>query len=413
MIPWRTTPLQEAYCFQEGPGVRKWQFRNSGVKLLNVANITKEGILDLSRTDRYLSETEVAQKYSHFLLDEGDLVIASSGIGFDNDGLLRTRGAFIEPSHLPLCLNTSTIRFKAKKSISSLDWLRYWLESIEFRQQITRLVTGSAQQNFGPSHLSATKISLPPLAEQERIVKILDEADKLRKLRAQADRRTVDLIPALFHDMFGRHIKSPPVVVSLDGLTAPQAWRWSRLTDVARLATGHTPSRRVPDYWNGNIPWVSLTDIRALDGTIAQSTIQSVTENGIENSSAVKLPKGTVCFSRTASVGFVTAMGREMCTSQDFVNWVCGGELDPIYLMSALIQAREHLRSLASGSTHQTIYFPTVEQFCVLVPPLPLQKEFTKRVTKIRELEAKQAASRVRLDALFQSMVHRAFNGDL
>jgi type I restriction enzyme S subunit len=150
-----------------------------------------------------------------------------------------------------------------------------------------------------------------------------------------------------------------------------------------------------------------------LDGTIATTTSECVTEDGIENSSSVKLPQGTVCFSRTASVGFVTVMGREMATSQDFVNWVCGDELDPIYLMSALMQAREHLRSLASGSTHKTIYFPTVEQFCVPVPPLPLQKEFAQRMTEIRALEAAQAASRLRLENLFQSMLHRAFNGEL
>ena len=96
MKHWPTLPLADAYWFQEGPGVRKWQFRNNGIKLLNVANITKQGVLDLSKTDRYLGEEEVADKYSHFLIDEGDLVIASSGISFDEDGLLRTRGAFVE-----------------------------------------------------------------------------------------------------------------------------------------------------------------------------------------------------------------------------------------------------------------------------------------------------------------------------
>lgn len=244
-------------------------------------------------------------------------------------------------------------------------------------------------------------------------MKLLDEAEELRKLGAQADRRTADLIPALFHEIFGRHIKSPSVLVSLEGTNAPKGWVWSRLTDVARLATGHTPSRRVPEYWNGDIPWISLTDIRALDGTVAQNTSQLVTELGIENSSSVKLPKGTVCFSRTASVGFVTVMGREMCTSQDFVNWVCGDRLDPIYLMGALMQAREHLRSLASGSTHKTIYFPTVEQFSIPVPPLAFQREFAARVSDIRAMQAEQAASRRRLDDLFQSMLHRAFQGDL
>ena len=105
-IHWPCLPLSEAFWFQEGPGVRKWQFTNSGIKLLNVGNIEKEGTLNLAKTDRHLSEEEVANKYSHFLVDAGDLVIASSGISFDDDGFLRTRGAFVEKHQLPLCLNT-------------------------------------------------------------------------------------------------------------------------------------------------------------------------------------------------------------------------------------------------------------------------------------------------------------------
>jgi type I restriction enzyme S subunit len=411
MKRWPSTPLADAYWFQEGPGVRNWQFRNDGIKLLNVANITKEGLLDLSKTTRYLSVNEVEEKYSHFLLDKGDLVIASSGISFEN-GLLRTRGAFVEVRHLPLCLNTSTIRFKATR-VSSLAWLRYWLDSIEFREQITRLVTGSAQQNFGPSHLKATKISLPPLPEQKRIVKLLDAAHELRNLRSQADRRTDALIPALFHKMFGQHITAPPIVTSTVGLKAPLGWRWAQLTEVARLATGHTPSRRHPEWWGGDIPWISLSDIRELDGTVATVTSEHVTQEGIANSSSVKLPKGAVCFSRTASVGFVTMMGQEMATSQDFVNWVCGPRIDPIFLMGALMQARKHLRSLASGSTHKTIYFPTVKQFAAIIPPLALQKEFAARVIEIWALRRQQSASRNRLDDLSKSLLHRAFNGKL
>jgi restriction endonuclease S subunit len=189
---WKTLPLDEAFWFQEGPGVRKWQFTDSGVKLLNVANIEKSGELNLSKTDRHLNEIEVESKYSHFLIDDGDLVIASSGISFDKDELLRTRGAFVNKHHLPLCLNTSTIRFKNKEGISDLRFFKFWLDSLEFRVQITKLVTGSAQQNFGPSHLKATKISLPPIDQQKRIAAILDKAEELRRLRRQSIRYTVN-----------------------------------------------------------------------------------------------------------------------------------------------------------------------------------------------------------------------------
>lgn len=91
--------LPDVVWFQEGPGVRKWQFTSSGIKLLNVGNILLSGELDLSKTERHLSKEEVEIRYKHFLVDDGDLVIASSGISFDEDRLLRTRGAFVQRSH--------------------------------------------------------------------------------------------------------------------------------------------------------------------------------------------------------------------------------------------------------------------------------------------------------------------------
>jgi type I restriction enzyme S subunit len=65
-------PLESVVRFQEGPGVRNWQFRDSGVKLINVKNIV-DGTLDISNTSRFLDEHEVRSRYNHFLLKEGDL----------------------------------------------------------------------------------------------------------------------------------------------------------------------------------------------------------------------------------------------------------------------------------------------------------------------------------------------------
>lgn len=175
----RRVDLPTAFWFQEGPGIRNWQFAESGVKLLNVGNIEKNGQLNLDKTNRYISTEEAYGRYSHFLVDAGDLVIASSGISIDNDGMLRTRGSFVDSSLLPLCMNTSTIRFKSIPNVSNLRYLQSWLNSIEFREQITRLVTGSAQLNFGPSHLKSLKISLPEIATQREF------AEKIGKLESK------------------------------------------------------------------------------------------------------------------------------------------------------------------------------------------------------------------------------------
>ena len=178
---WEVQRFADVFWLQEGPGVRNWQFKESGIKLLNVSNILRSGELDLSKTDRHLSTDEAQEKYSHFLVDAGDLVAASSGISIDDDDdLLRTRSAFVGNEHLPLCMNTSTIRFKATDGVSDLRFLQQWLQSHEFRRQITREVTGSAQKNFGPTHLKRLRITLPPLDLQRGFAAIVESIEEQR-----------------------------------------------------------------------------------------------------------------------------------------------------------------------------------------------------------------------------------------
>jgi type I restriction enzyme S subunit len=398
MKPWPTRLLSDAYWFQEGPGVRTWQFRNEGIKLLNVANITKQGTLDLSKTDRYLSRDEIVQKYSHFLLNEGDLVIASSGISFDEDGLLRTRGAFVESQHLPLCLNTSTIRFKLKADDSTLSWLRYWLDSVEFREQITRLVTGSAQQNFGPSHLKVTTISLPPLAEQERIVKLLDEADELRKLRAQADRCTADLIPALFHEMFG------------DSGLRCQSMTIENAVDQFIDYRGKTPAK--------SLSGIPLVTARIVKGGRILPANEFIDEGIYDVWMRRGLPKlGDVLFTMEAPLGEVAIVHdtRIALAQRILLMRPRADLLDSRYFMTALKLpfVWKQIAERATGSTVRGIRQAELRKVQIPIPPLTLQKEFARLVTETRELETEQAASGRRLEDLFQSLLHRAFQGEL
>ncbi len=161
---------------------------------------------------------------------------------------------------------------------------------------------------------------------------------------------------------------------------APSNWTWRRLTDLAKLESGHTPSRKRPEWWGGDIPWIALPDIRALDGRVAMETKEQTNAEGIANSSARILPTGTVVLSRTASVGFVTTMGRPMATSQDFVNWVCGDELDPRFLMHALRASRPHLLANASGAVHKTLYMPAAKDFHLCLPDRREQERIVARL---------------------------------
>lgn len=151
--------------------------------------------------------------------------------------------------------------------------------------------------------------------------------------------------------------------------SVPEGWRHVRLTEVARLESGHTPSKRQPDYWGGTIPWVSLHDTEGLDAWEIQTTSQRITEAGLSNSSARLLPKGTVVFSRTATVGKSTVMGRAMATSQDFACYVCGPEVHNFYLALLLRSMRTEWKKLMAGSIHNTVYMPVFKTLSVDLPP--------------------------------------------
>ena len=151
--------------------------------------------------------------------------------------------------------------------------------------------------------------------------------------------------------------------------SVPEGWRHVRLTEVARLESGHTPSKRQSDYWGGTIPWVSLHDTEGLDAWEIQTTSQSITEAGLANSSARLLPKGTVVFSRTATVGKSTVMGRAMATSQDFACYVCGPKVHNFYLAFLLRSMRAEWKKLMAGSIHNTVYMPVFKTLAVDLPP--------------------------------------------
>jgi type I restriction enzyme, S subunit len=159
------------------------------------------------------------------------------------------------------------------------------------------------------------------------------------------------------------------LAVGMPELCAPHNWKWTPLSDVAQLESGHTPSRRHPEYWDGAVPWIGIKDAVDNHGRTIQDTYQHISDQGLAHSSARLLPANTVCLSRTASVGYVVVMGRPMATSQDFVNWVCGSELDPQFLKYVLLAEHEALFRFASGTTHQTIYYPEAKAFHVCLPP--------------------------------------------
>lgn len=190
-------------------------------------------------------------------------------------------------------------------------------------------------------------------------------------------------------------------------------WPVVNLRRVARLGTGHTPSRQHPEYWeNCTVPWLTLADVWQLRDesvTTVAETAERISELGVSNSSAVVHPAGTVAMSRTASVGYSCILGADMATSQDFVTWTCSPLIEPRFLLHALRGAREQILGMRMGSTHQTIYMPDVERIALPLPGINEQRSIADfldaETARIDALIAKKRRLIELLDERLRSIV--------
>lgn len=233
-------------------------------------------------------------------------------------------------------------------------------------------------------------LSLPPYVEQVAISEVLqsvdDEIDRTRDLlKSLAVAKFAVMRDLLTRGMRRDAAPLQPLPerwvlgrVAGDVTHIPSDWKLVRLTSVAKLESGHTPDRKRPDYWDGDIPWISLQDADALGKLTINDTAETIGAEGLKNSSARMLPPRTVVFQRTANVGLCAIMEREMCTSQHFANWVCGPKLLPEYLQQVFRHMQREWLRLVAGSVLPDIYMPTFKRLQILLPPMEEQKRIAE-----------------------------------
>ncbi|OBQ97485.1 restriction endonuclease subunit S [Mesorhizobium sp. AA23] len=245
-----------------------------------------------------------------------------------------------------------------------------------FRATCKRAVN---QASLNKGEIGSYRFLFPPIDEQHRIAEVLRSVDEVIA-RTQA---VYDAAVATQHAAFATflssgdrsnesHVIAGWTTGRIDRVERlPKGWQIVKLVEVARLESGHTPDRKKPQYWDGgDVGWISLHDTQNLEKTDIAETEMRITRAGLANSSARLLPAGTVCFSRTATVGKCVIMARSMATSQDFANFVCSENLNNRYLLHLMRWMQPVWKSLASGSTHQTIYMPTFKALQIVLPTL-------------------------------------------
>jgi len=294
-------------------------------------------------------------------------------------------------------------------------YLRFFLIGDPFHARFMQTVSGvgGSLLRAKASEVGKIQLSIPPLGEQERIVTLLDEADQLRKLRAQADRRNADLIPALFHETFGDpgNLRNRTVVATVGDLLGD-----GRIIEIQDGNHGEIHPKAA-EYTSEGVPFIFANHISK--NQVDLTTCPYLTQNRAGKLRVGFARPGDVLLSHKGSIGFtaIVPVGLQTAVLSPQVTYYrlnCKA-LDPFYTWAYFQTSffRSELKRLSQQATRAYVGITRQKELPFLLPRLTLQKEFAKWVTAIRKLEAKQAASRERLDALLQSMLHRAFRGEL
>lgn len=291
------------------------------------------------------------------------------------------------------CIGRGLAAIRAHKEMVNQRYLGWFLK--RFEADLARKGVGSTFSAINRKDIEALEVPVPPLTEQERIVRLLDEADDIRKLRVKADQRTADLIPALFHQMFG------------DPITNLMGWPVKRLDEVAVTSSGGTPSRKHPEYFGPGYPWVKSGELAEY---VVMTTEESITEAGLENSSAKLLTPGTILVAMYgATVGAVSELGITATTNQAVCAINPTSEVHATYLRHAIQMQTRKLLQQRVGGAQPNISQGIIRNLSIPIPPLESQIRFDQCVQSIRQNQEAQSRSGMTTAVLGQSLVTDLF----
>ena len=341
------------------------------------------------RLDEQRTVEQVYNGYTYFR--DGDVVVAKITPCFENG-----KGALATGLTNGVGFGTTELHVIRPNDKLHERFLFYITVTHELRSFGAAEMLGAGGQKRVPEQfLKDWQPAVPPLEIQGRIVDFLDaktaHLDKLIEKKQElldclAEKRQAIITSAVTKGL------SPGALMKDSGVDwlgkVPKHWEVKRVKHIAKLESGHTPDKKIEEYWeNGDIPWVSLNDtaeIRAND--YISDTKFKTNALGIANSSARLLPARAVVFTRDATIGESAITTRPMAVSQHLIAWICDlTVISPEYLLLLIYGMKGELLRLTNGATIGTIGLADVKELRVCVPPIQEQQRIVEHVFELKQ----------------------------
>jgi type I restriction enzyme S subunit len=298
------------------------------------------------------------------------------------------------------CIGRGLGAFKSKSGVLSTVFLKHAVELNA--AYLHRRSQGSTFSAVSTDDVKTVPIPVFKPEKQEKIANILSGIDTAIEKTENLIAKYEQIKAGLMHDLFTRGVlpngqlrpsreQAPELYQETAIGWIPKEWQYELLDKLAFRGSGHTPNKNFPEYWNGGIKWVSLSDSHRLDQLYISDTELQISHKGIQNSSAVLHPAGIVVLSRDAGVGKSAITTGPMAVSQHFMCWKCDQKMDNHFLYYWLQFNKRTFENIAMGSTILTIGLPYFKKMKIACPVDPEEQ---------RNIAAKMKASDARIFSL-------------
>lgn len=283
-------------------------------------------------------------------------------------------------------------------------YLFHWVRSSHFVSNMVRMATGASYPAVSDRIVLDSKVPLPSLLKQRRIAEILDKADALRAKRRAAIAQLDTLSQSIFLDMFGDPKNS-------------KGWREAGLQEVVKAGTVITYGIvQAGEEFPGGVPYIRTGDI--VDGEIVRDGLRHTDPTLADKFNRSRVQAGEIVMSIRATVGTTALVPLDLDganLTQGTARIAPGEHIDGLYLLHLLrAPGTQHwISRQIKGATFREITLTRLRELPVVVPPMFLQRAFSRRVEAVDKLTASHRSSFFKLDELFASLQHRAFRGEL
>jgi type I restriction enzyme S subunit len=349
---------------------------------------------NLSKIYPYFGASGIIDHVDKYLFDGEYLLISEDGANL----LSRTTPiAFVVNGKF--WVNNHAHIVQGKEGVIINKYLEYYLNS----KDISTYVTGSAQPKLNQEKLNSIPIPLPPLSTQKKIAAILDAADayrqKTKALIEQYDR----LAQSLFLEMFGDPVRNE------------KGWEKKILSEVCVKITDGT--HQSPKFLNSGIPFLFISNI--VDYQINFNTKKYISEEEYSKlTKSTPIEKDDILYTSVGSYGnpAIVKDDRKFCFQRHIALLKPQRAIiNSVFLHVMLITpfVKRQIDSLAIGIAQKTLNLSAIKSIEIILPPITLQKEFASRITLIDQQKQQAQQSLEKAEALFNSLLQRAFKGEL